>query len=141
MGFGVWDLRQFPAFALADSPVSEMVADRELTCQEIWWIRLAPFAFADIAHVIAMNTRGGPCFLHFGEEELRTGWNAMSSGHLGRMMLSWVVFWRIGARRVLSWWHLEASVSRKPKIVATIPSGSTALLTARARLPATVRLA
>ena len=66
-----------------------------------WRIALAGFAFADIESGFAMNTTGGPCFLHFGEEELRTGWNAMSSGHLGRMMLSWVVFSGIGVRRVV----------------------------------------
>jgi hypothetical protein len=57
------------------------------------WVKLAGFAFADLERGLAGLTRGGPCFLHSGEKELRNGWNAMSSGHLGRMMLTWVVFY------------------------------------------------
>jgi hypothetical protein len=106
-----------------------------------WEIELAAFAFADIEFLFAMNPTGWPCFLHFGEEELRTGWNAMSSGHLGRMMLSWVVFSGIGVRRVVLCWRLAASVSTGPTLVGLCSRGSTALLTARAPSPATVCLA
>jgi hypothetical protein len=65
----------------------------------------------------------------------------MSSGHLGRMMLSWVVFYGDrgpSGRPVLP---LGALRFERLTILATGSAGSTAFLTARAPSPATVCLA